>query len=169
MNDDLVIRRSRTIAAPVAEVWALMAAPANLERAHPFCRRNLVQVWPGEEARDSIEYYNGLVLNRRFRRWLDGVGYDLEIGRGSGKDAEVRWRVEPAATGALLAIEIRPDLARIRPQWPAWLRRFVLRRIIAAQLGEYLDAVLQGFDHCITTGQPVRRNQFGPHPLFSPA
>ncbi len=55
--------------------------PGNLEPCHPFCLKNPVEHWPGPESRDEVHYLNGLVFERRFCRWLDGAGYDLEIGR----------------------------------------------------------------------------------------
>ena len=71
----------RVIAAPAHEVWNVISRPGSLELCHPFCLRNIVQHWSGQESRDEVHYLNGLVYERRFRRWLKGTGYDLEIFR----------------------------------------------------------------------------------------
>ena len=71
---------TRTIAASADDVWAAISAPGNLEAAHPFCARNPVSVWPGSESRDQIHYLSGWVYERRFKRWIDRVGYDQATG-----------------------------------------------------------------------------------------
>ena len=51
------------------------------------------------------------------------------------------------------------------PEFIRWLP-YVLR--LSPLLSGYLESVLKGLEYYITTGQKVKRNQFGAHPLFSP-
>lgn len=83
------------IAAPAPRVWAAISMPGNLEAGHPFCATNPVMAWPGPGSHDEIHYLSGWVYERRFQRWIDGVGYDLEVG-GHGEDKSlVSWRISP--------------------------------------------------------------------------
>jgi hypothetical protein len=84
---------THSIAAPRDRVWEAISMPGNLEHCHPFCAQNPVQVWPGEGARDEVHYLSGWVYERRFCRWIDGIGYDLEIGRRGGRSSFVSWRM----------------------------------------------------------------------------
>jgi hypothetical protein len=72
------------IGAPARDVWGAISRPGNLELCHPFCASNPVRVWPGPGSRDEVHYLSGWVLERRFLNWIDGVGYDLEVGRSGG-------------------------------------------------------------------------------------
>ena len=84
-----------SIAAPADKVWGAISLPGNLEVCHPFCAKNPVDVWPGETSRDEVHYLSGWIFERRFCRWIDGVGYDLEIGRRGGGMSFVSWRILP--------------------------------------------------------------------------
>lgn len=154
-----------SIAAPPQEVWEAISRPGNLELCHPFCAKNPVHVWPGESSRDEIHYLSGWVFERRFCRWIDGVGYDLEIGRRGGRTSFVSWRIRPdAPEGSVLRIAVYPQFLQHWPvavRWaPHWLRlRPMLRR--------YLSSVVGGFEWYVTRGEAVPRDQFGPHPWFS--
>lgn len=156
----------RAIGAAANDVWSVISSPGNLERCHPFCRRNPVEAWPGLGARDSIEYYSGWVFERHFTSWTDGVGYDLEIGRKGGRRSAVSWRIrEVDHQNCALGITIFPVGLQHIPVVIRWLPHIAFMR---PMLRSYLDSVLRGFEYHITTGQPVRRNQFGPHRWFSP-
>ena len=155
----------RQIAAPADKVWEAISMPGNLEPCHPFCKGNPVTVWPGPESRDEVHYLSGWVFERRFQRWIDGTGYDLEIGRKGGARSYVMWRVsvEDEKT-CFLSITVYPQLIQGLPpvlQWiPHWLR-------IRPYLKSYLTSVIRGFEWYVTRGKPVPRNEFGKHPWFS--
>ena len=83
------------IDAPAQDVWSAISMPGNLELCHPFCVSNPVQVWPGPDSRDEVHYLSGWVYERQFRQWIEGVGYDLEIGRRGGGQSWVSWRIAP--------------------------------------------------------------------------
>lgn len=157
---------SRIIAAPPQQIWTAVTKPGNLEDCHPFSEKNPVDEWPGVGAKDTIHYYSGWVMQREFVSWLDGVGYDLTIGREGGRKSYVSWRIteEPEDTGRL-CITIYPHALQNIPIAIRWVPHIAM---IRPMLGSYLDSVLKGFEWFITTGESVRKNQFGSHKWFSP-
>ncbi len=145
-------------------MWEVISAPGNLEQVHPFVTANPVHRWPGVGAHDTVEYHGGRVLERRFTAWHEGTGYDLDASDDRGPAAGVQWRLAAAEGGARLTIALTPRMlagvpALVRPA-PMAAVRVMMRR--------YLRAVLAGVEWRVTTGEPVRRNQFGAHPWFSP-
>jgi len=156
---------SRQVAAPAAAVWAAISMPGNLEACHPFCDRNPVDNWPGVGSRDEVHYLNGLIFERNFVAWLEGVGYDLEIGRRDGATSFVSWRITPSGDDTCaLRIAVYPHVLQRIPVAIRWLPH-QLR--VEPQLRSYLSSVVRGFEWYVTTGEPVPRNQFGTHPWFS--
>lgn len=153
------------IAAPAEKVWQVISMPGNLELCHPFCAKNPVQSWPGEDARDVIQYLSGWIFVRRFCRWINGVGYDLEIGFRNGKTSFVSWRIIPVdMQNSMLQITIYPWLLQ---NLPAVIRWLPYRLYVIPMLRKYLKSVLKGFEWYITRGEAVPRNRFGSHPWFS--
>ena len=153
------------IAAPANEVWAVISTPGNLELCHPFCKSNPVEVWDRENSKDEVHYLSGWVYERQFRRWYEGVGYDLDIFRGEKKMATVSWRiVEVDAASCQLQITVYPMLLQKWPvviRWlPHWLR-------LGPFLRSYLRSVVRGFEWYVARHEPVPRNAFGKHPWFS--
>jgi hypothetical protein len=156
----------KKIEAPAYELWRVISSPGNLELCHPFCASNPVREWPGPDSRDEVHYLNGLIYERDFCRWIDGVGYDLKIGARGGKKSFVSWRISA----------IEQDLCELRiTVYPYVLQRFpdLIRRIphyvwLRPRLRSYLDSVVSGFDWYVTRGEPVKKNAFGTHPWFSP-
>ena len=155
----------RRIPAPVPRVWDAISAPGNLEPCHPFCASNRVQVWPGPESRDEVHYLNGWVFERRFTRWIEGTGYDLEIGRRGGRTSSVAWRIAPVDDDhCSLRITIYPYILQDLPVVIRWAPH-ILR--VRPMLKTYLESVVRGFEWYVTRGEPVPRDQFGRHPWFS--
>jgi len=156
---------ARSIAAPAEKVWAAVSMPGNLELCHPFCEKNPVEEWPGAGSRDEVHYLSGWVFERRFCRWIDGVGYDLEIGRRGGRSSFVSWRIMPGRhQECTLRIAIYPYVLQNVPIAIRWLPH-ILR--VRPMLEQYLLSVVSGFEWYVTRGEPVPRNQFGTHPWFS--
>lgn len=156
---------AQSIAAPAAEVWEAISSPGSLEPCHPFCARNPVQVWPGDNAHDEVHYLSGWVFERRFLRWIDGVGYDLEIGRRGGGKSLVSWRISsPEEPGCVLRITVFPHALQRVPVILRWIPHHLRLR---PMLRDYLLSVTKGFEWFVTRGEPVPRNQFGRHPWFS--
>ncbi|RME48767.1 MAG: SRPBCC family protein, partial [Caldilineae bacterium] len=100
---------SRSIEAPPQQIWSVITTPGNLETCHPFCKKNPVYKWPGIGSRDAIHYHSGWILHREFVNWIDGVGYDLTIGREGGRKSYVTWRItEERGNAGRLTITIYP-------------------------------------------------------------
>jgi hypothetical protein len=153
------------IAAPAEQVWEAISFPGNLELCHPFCDKNPVHIWPGHDARDEIHYLSGWVFERRFCRWIDGAGYDLEIGRRGGKTSFVSWRILPNTQHeSTLRIAVYPHVLQRLPVMIRWLPHHLRLR---PMLTTYLSSVVRGFAYYVTRGEAVPRDHFGPHPWFS--
>jgi hypothetical protein len=139
--------------------------PGNLELCHPFCASNPVQEWPGPNSVDEVHYLSGWVYVREFCNWIDGVGYDLNIGRKGGNQSFVYWRInEIDENNCTLRITVHPHALQKLPAAIRWLPHFTKLR---PALQSYLDSVVKGFEWYVTRGAAVPRNQFGRHPWFS--
>jgi len=156
---------ARSIAVPAEIVWETISLPGNLSLCHPFCAKNPVDAWPGEDSRDAIHYLSGWIFERRFCRWFEGIGYDLEIGRPGGRSSYVTWRIQPISENeSTFRIAVYPFLLQQLPVSIRWLPHAVYLR---PMLKSYLSSVVKGFDWYLTRGEAVPRNQFGTHPWFS--
>jgi hypothetical protein len=155
------------IEAPAAAVWDIISTPGNLEPCHPFCAKNPVQEWPGVGSRDEVHYLSGLIFERRFVEWIEGVGYDLVIGPSGGDTSFVSWRITPLDDEfCRLRIAVYPYVLQGWPVATRWVPHLLRVR---PQLRSYLLSVIRGFEWYATKGEPVPRNQFGSHPWFSAA
>ena len=155
----------RPIAASSDIVWQAIAARGNLETCHPFCKKNPVTAWPGDQSRDEIHYLSGWVFERQFIQWTDGVGYDLETGRKGRRKSSVPWRIEPVDdNNSTLSISIRPHAISHIPVLFWWVPHLIY---VKPLLEKYLLAVTGGFEYFIMGGKAVPRNYFGSHPWFS--
>ncbi|MEZ0151921.1 MAG: hypothetical protein AB9Q22_00040 [Candidatus Reddybacter sp.] len=160
------IQKVIEIFAPAQDVWRVISKAGNLINYHPFCEANPVHEWPGVGARDEVVYYSGLVYQRDFIKWLEGVGYDLEIGPNpTNKSAKVSWRID-GKTDALteLSIEVTPYL---KIGMPEARRQAYLDQVFGDVIASYLESVVKGVDTFVISGVAVRGNQFGSHPLYS--
>ncbi|MHA2104966.1 MAG: hypothetical protein ACW981_16175 [Candidatus Hodarchaeales archaeon] len=90
--------------------------------------------------------------------------------RGGKKRTEVHWEinqleesVDKKRTVLLITLKI-PNFQNI-PVIFRWIPHYFYLR---PKMKKYLDSVVKGFHYYITTGEPVRRNQFGSHSWFSP-
>ena len=158
---------TRTIDAPQERVWDAISMPGNLELCHPFCTKNPVHAWPGPDSRDEVHYLSGWMYERRFRNWIDGVGYDLEIGRPGGGKSSVSWRIESLAEErCTLTITVYPNVLQGLPVMVRWIPHLLRVR---PMLRQYLASVVGGFEWYVVHGEPVPRDHFGKHPWFSAA
>jgi hypothetical protein len=158
------VRVVRPIAAPANEVWVTISAPGHLEEVHPFCKRNPVRRWPGIGSVDEVHYRSGWIYRRTFTDWIDGVGYDLEIGAEGEPVSQVSWRIAPVGQKACeLAISVWP-----RPLTDiVVLQQLVRFTVVGPMMRRYLQSVTRGVGWFLTTGEPVSANQFGTHRWFS--
>ena len=157
---------SQKVKATPNDIWEAIIKPGNLKDFHPFCEKNPIHQWPGIGAKDGVHYYSGWVLEREFTNWIDGVGYDLLIGREGGRQSYVSWRITEEENGmGQLKITLYPHALQKIPLPLRWIPHLTT---IQPAMHSYLDSVLKGFAWFIETGKPVRKNQFGPHKWFSP-
>ena len=157
---------AREVNADAADIWRAISERGNLTNVHPFCRTNDVERWPGPDSRDHVRYYSGIHYQRDCTAWREGVGYDLEVGPPDAKTASARWLIEPMAAGrATFSIEV---VSYLRSDLPPDRLASYVRDIVEGQIPPYLDGVVGGVAHFVETGVPVTRNQFGPHPIYSP-
>lgn len=155
----------RRIDAPKDKVWEVISQPGNLELCHPFCASNPVTQWPGPDSVDEIHYLSGWAFERRFHNWIEGVGYDLEIGRPGRSQSSVSWRISSIDDQTCsLRITVYPHALQKMPLVIRWLPYLLWLR---PKLRSYLDSVVRGVEWYVTRGEPVSRNQFGKHAWFS--
>ena len=49
---------------PKSKILDLIRQPGNLNKYHPFCKKNEVIKWPGNGSVDHLEYLNGMKFIR---------------------------------------------------------------------------------------------------------
>ncbi len=153
------------VAAPAQAVWNVISRPGNLELCHPFCASNPVKVWPGPNSQDEVHYLSGWIYERHFREWIEGVGYDLEIGRRGGGMSLVSWRITSVDDQECsLRITVCPHVLQ---NLPTVIRCIPYTLRLRPVLRKYLDSVVKGFEWFVIRRQPVPKNAFGTHPWFS--
>lgn len=156
---------TQSIDAPAQQIWQAISMPGNLEYCHPFCKSNPVSVWPGPDSRDEVHYLNGLIYHREFCNWIEGTGYDLEIGTRLGARSYVSWRIATIDDRASsLRITVYPHALQQIPVAVRWLPYLLTMR---PRLRQYLLSVVKGFEWYLVRNEPVPRNQWGAHPWFS--
>ena len=156
---------TRRMPASAGDVWDVISRPGNLHLCHPFCAQNPVTDWPGPKSRDEVHYLNGVIYERRFKRWIEGAGYDLDIGLRDGPSSFVSWRITPRGdSSSELAIVVQPHVLQGVPTVIRWIPHLARVRPL---LRDYLSSVVRGFEWYLRSGEPVPRNQFGTHPWFS--
>lgn len=160
------VHLSRTIDASVTAVWAAISAAGQLNRYHPYCRKNPVERWPGVGSRDGVEYYSGLYFQRDIMHWREGWGYDLEIGPPPRKSAWISWSIDEIQNGCSeLGIRVTPILENHLLEE---VKKTFVRTYFAETIMVYLDHLLRGVDQFVTTGCDVQARQFGAHPIYAP-
>jgi hypothetical protein len=159
------VTHRQEIVAPATAVWDVISTAGHLEECHPFCAANPVDAWPGVGSQDHVEYFSGRTITRRFVGWQEGAGYDIAITDANGTIANVAWQLSDEGAGSALTIAITP---RMLGEVPTALRWASDRALVRPMLTRYLRAVVSGIEWRVTTGRPVRRNQFGAHRWFSP-
>ena len=89
------------------------------------------------------------------------MGYDIEVGPPPDKTARVLWRIKALSEQrSELMIEVLPYL---KSDLPESRKQSYQRRFFGDTIAQYLKSVV----HFVTTGQAVRKNQFGRHPIYS--
>ena len=131
---------------------------------HPFCSKNPIINWPGLNSVDQIHYYSGLVLERKFVKWVDNQGYSLFIGKKNEKKSFVKWEIEEKGKNSKLSVSIYPYIYNQAKKIVNFLPFFL---IVKPSLTNYINSVMSGLGYYIDTNSKVKKNQFGTHKLFS--
>ena len=150
---------------PKSEILNLIREPGNLNKYHPFCKKNKIINWPGNGSVDHLEYHNGMKFNREFYNWTDN-GYDLRIG-GKRNMAIVNWVVEGDESRSSLRVRINPNIKNYIPIENRLIQRLFWFLYIKPMLQSYINNVTKGFNHFMKTETNVLPNQFGSHRWFS--
>ena len=150
---------------PKSKILKLITAPGNLNKYHPFCKKNEIIKWPGNGSVDILEYHNGMRFKREFFNWSDN-GYDLKIG-GRRNMAIVNWVVEGDENNSSLRVRINPNIKNYVPIKSRLIQRLLWLIYIKPMLQSYINHVVRGFNYFIKTETIVMQNQFGTHRWFS--
>tara|TARA_B100000965_G_scaffold389565_1_gene395356 strand:+ start:242 stop:727 length:486 start_codon:yes stop_codon:yes gene_type:complete len=150
---------------PKSKLLNLIKEPGNLNKYHPFCKRNNVISWPGNGSEDQLEYHNGMKFKRNFYNWSDN-GYDLRIG-GKRDMAIVNWVVDGDDTKSSLRVRINPDIKNYIPFKSKFIQTLLWFIYIKPMLQSYINHVTKGFSFYIKSENIVSPNQFGNHRWFS--
>ena len=146
-------------------VWQVISQPGQLTRYHPFCQATRVITWPGVGTKDTVTYYSGVHYERDFVTWIEGVGFDIEVGPPPHKTARVEWRItELGAHQSELAITVMPY---VKADVFAPRKQTHQQRFFGDLIAQYLESVVLGVGHVVTVGEAVQKNQFGTHPMYS--
>lgn len=145
------------------ELWKIISSPSNLELFHPFCNKNPIINWPGKTSIDEIYYYSGLIYQRKFIKWTEGVGYDLLIGEKDGPQSLVSWKIQNNKQTSL-TITIYPYKYNTGIKLIEFIPYTIL---VKPLLKKYIESVMLGLEYFIKNNKRVQKNQFGYLPFFS--
>ena len=145
------------------KVWQIISEPGNLNKTHPFCKSNKIVNWDKNKHEDILEYLNGVTLHRKFDKWEEGKGYELNIGRENGRKSKVIWKIT-GEKKSKLKITVYPHVFSNRSRIIYFITHALF---INPGLKKYLSSVLRGYKWYLENKQPVPRNHFGKHKWFS--
>ena len=143
------------------EVLNLIKSPNNLEKFHPYCISNKVDIWDCEKSIDYVNYYSGKIYKRKFTEWNEN-GYVLDI-YDEVKTATISWIVKPEKTKSIVIIEA-DTIVRFNN---IFIRYIVFHLYIKFMLRNYLNSVLKGLKYHLETDELVFEDQFGKHDWYS--
>ena len=148
------------------KAWDIISLPVNLMLWHAFMEKQTAESWNGVGSKDHLTYYSGFEYDREVVKWIDGVGYDLRVTENGKHENTAIWRITPIDDHrCILRITGRVDFIDKFPFPVRWaLLKFKMKPVFS----QYLYQILEGFAYYAETGEQVKRNQFGPHPIMSP-
>ena len=150
---------------PKSKILNLIREPGNLNKYHPFCKKNEIINWPGNGSVDHLEYHNGMKFNREFYNWTDN-GYDLRIG-GKRNMAIVNWVVEGDDNKSSLRVRINPEIKNYIPFKSKSIQTLLWFIYLKPMLQSYISHVTKGLSFYIQNEKIILPNQFGTHRWFS--
>jgi len=147
------------------KAWDIIALPGNLTLWHPFMEEHTAERWDGLGSKDHLTYYSGFEFDREVVKWIEGTGYDLKVTENGKRENTAIWRITPIDDKrCMLRLTGRVEFIKKLPFPIRWaLLKFKMKPIYS----QYLFQILEGFAYYAETGKQVRRDQFGPHPMFS--
>jgi len=143
------------------EILNLIKTPGNLEKFHPFCKKNIVCNWGNQDSVDYVHYYSGKTYKREFIEWKDN-GYVLEI-FDNRKLAKITWLVNSVSNGSMVKIFAEPLL----PFGYKYINFLIFHIYVKHILKSYLKSVLKGLKYYSETKIIVTKDQFGSHIWYS--
>jgi hypothetical protein len=158
------ISSRKIIKCSVEDLWSIISSPSNLEIFHPFCKKNNVIIWNGNNSEDELEYLNGRKMIRKFVRWEEGIGYDLFINQIDKPSSFVSWRISRIKDDSQIEITVFPYLFNKKYKILMFIPFYIF---IYTLLKSYLNSVVNGLEFYIMNNTPVKKNQFGRHIWFS--
>ena len=143
--------------------WVLniIRSPRNLEKIHPFCKKNIIEIWNEEKSIDYVHYYSGKIYKRKFMKW-NNEGYVLEIYEDR-KLATISWRINSNDKSSIIEIIARPYM----PFKYKLINIIIFNLYVRYLLKTYLDSVVKGLKYYSETDINVRKDQFGKHIWYS--
>ena len=155
----------KEVAVSAEKAWDIIALPGGLTRWHPFMKKHTAESWNGVGSKDHLIYYGGFEFNREVVKWIAGVGYDLKVTENGKRENTAFWRITSIDDQRCkLKLTGRVEFIKKFPFPIRWaLLKFKMKPIYS----QYLFQILEGFAYYAETGQQVKRDQFGPHPMFS--
>jgi len=146
-------------------LWVAITSDRHLEACHPYIQRHTKNT-SNSGLSDVITYLNGVTFTRESTAWMDGVGYDLIVGKASEPKNEVAWRIkEVTPSSCKLSISVTP---RAVEKLPKLVRGVALVLFVRRHVGRYLNAVTGGIKLWVETGKPIDKTAFPRHPWFCP-
>ena len=146
------------------KIWEIISSKSNLEKFHPFCKKNQIIDWKSNKHVDEIEYLNGKVFKRNFINWVDEKGYDLLINQKGKPHSYVSWRIQSFNEHSKISIKLYPYLFNRKYKYiSVWAFNFMVKPMLKT----YLKSVLEGLKFYIEKNKMIKNNQFGRHVWFS--
>ena len=142
-------------------VLNLIKSPNNLEKFHPFCKKNLVIKWDGKNSEDIVIYHSKKKYIRKFYEWNEN-GYKLEIFEDR-KLADITWIVNEFNSKSIIKIKAKLYL----PYKYKLINTIIFNIYVKYVLKSYLNSVVKGLKYYLETNKTVSNNQFGKHIWYS--
>ena len=142
-------------------VLNLIKSQNNLEKFHPFCKKNIVIKWDGKNSEDIVIYHSKKKYIRRFYEWNEN-GYKLEIFEDS-KLADITWIVNEFNSKSIIKIKAKLYL----PYKYKLINTIIFNIYVKFVLKSYLNSVVKGLKYYLETNKTVSNNQFGKHIWYS--
>ena len=142
-------------------VLNLIKSQNNLEKFHPFCKKNIVIKWDGKNSEDIVIYHRKKKYIRKFYEWNEN-GYKLEIFEDR-KLADITWIVNEFNSKSIIKIKAKLYL----PYKYKLINTIIFNIYVKYVLKSYLNSVVKGLKYYLETNKTVSNNQFGKHIWYS--